>query len=77
MIGEIEALFDNCVDINEPVLARTFPRVQQHVPHDGIGTLAVLNDFVEVAPQDVRQFIDFSARFVVERALQDLLQFIN
>ena len=68
MIGEIEALLDEGVDIDEPVLARAFARVQQHVLDDGIGTLAVLHDLVEIAAQRVRQFGDFCARLVVERA---------
>ena len=39
---------------------------------------AVLDHFLEVAPQCIRQFVDLSARFVVERqALQGVLQFIN
>ena len=39
----------------------------QHVLDDGIRTLAVLHDLVEIAPKRVHQFINFSAGFVVER----------
>src|SRR5215471_9757467 len=42
MIGEIEALLDECVDVDGPMLARTFARVEQHVLDDGVGTPAVL-----------------------------------
>ena len=71
MIGEVEAFLDDGVDIDKPVLARAFARVQQHVLDDGIGALAVLHDLVEIALQRIRQFVDFSARFIVERyALQ-------
>ena len=55
VIGEIEAFFDQGVDIDEPVLTRTFARVQQHVLDDGIGALAVLHDLVEIALQRIRQ----------------------
>jgi hypothetical protein len=35
--------------------------VQQHVLDDGICTLAVLNDLIEIAPQGIREFSDCSA----------------
>ena len=40
--------------------------MQQHVLDDGIRTLAVLNDLVEVAPQSLRQFVDLGALLFVE-----------
>ena len=55
VIGEVEAFLDEGVDIDRPVLARAFARVQQHVLDDGIGALAVLHDLVEVALQRIRQ----------------------
>ena len=67
MIGEVEAFLDEGIDIDEPVFARAFARVQQHVLDDGIGTLAVLHDLVEIAPQRIRQFVNLSSRFIVER----------
>ena len=71
MIGEVEALLDEGVDIDGPMLARAFARVQQHVLDDGICAFAVLHDLVEIAPQRVRQFVDFGARLLIERdALQ-------
>ena len=48
------------------VFARAFAGVQQHVLDDGIGTLAVLYDFFEIASQSLRQFVDLGARIVVE-----------
>ena len=56
MIGEIEALLDERVDIDQPMFARSFARMQQHVLDDGVGALAVLNDLVEIVAQGVRQF---------------------
>ena len=49
----------------------------QHVLNDGIGPLAVLHDFVEIAAQGVRQLDNFSAGFIVEWRFQGILQFID
>ena len=72
VIGEIEALLDEGVDIDQPMFARSFARVQQHVLDDGVGAFAVLNDLVEIVAQGVRQFGYFSARlgitFILSRA---------
>ena len=65
MIGEIEALLDEGVDVDRPMLARAFARVQEHVLDDGVRALAVLNYLVEVTTQRVRKFGNFSSRFVV------------
>src|SRR4029077_1667783 len=48
VIGEIEALIDQRVDIDGSVFARTFTRVQQHVLDDGVGAPAVLYDLAEI-----------------------------
>ena len=62
MIGEIEAFLDERVDVDGPMLAGTFTRMQQHILDDGVRALAVLNDLVEIVVQGVRQFSDFMAR---------------
>jgi hypothetical protein len=67
VIGEIEALLDEGVDIDDPVLARAFARMQQHVLDDAIGTFSVLHDFVEIAPQGRRQLVDLGASLFIER----------
>ena len=78
VIGEVEAFLDKGVDIDKPVLAGAFARVQQHVLDDGIGTLAVLHDLLEIAAQHVRQLVDLLARLVVDRqALHDALQLVD
>ena len=51
--------------------------MQQHVLDDGVGPLAVLHDFVEIAAQGVRQLHNFSAGFIVQWPFQGILQFIN
>ena len=60
MIGEIETLLDEGVGVNQPMFARSFARVQQHILDDGVGALAVLHDLVEIVAQGVSQFSDFS-----------------
>ena len=67
MIGEIEALLDERVDVDRPMFARSFARMQQHVLDDGVRALAVLNDLVEIVSQSVRQFSDFTARLIIAR----------
>ena len=41
--------------------------MQQHVLDDRIGTLAMLNDLFEIAPQHIGQFGDLGARLLVDR----------
>ena len=78
VVGEIEALLDEGVDIDRPVLTRAFTRVQQHVLDDGIGALAVLHDLVEIALQRIRQFVDFARALIVEVGTgQGVLQFVD
>ena len=69
VIGEVEALLDQGVDVDRPLLARALARMQQHVLDDGIGALAVLHDLFEVALAACRSdLVDLAARLVVERA---------
>src|SRR6516165_946989 len=73
MIGEIEALLDERIGIDRPVLARSFARVQQHILDNGVCALAVLNDLVEVVAQSVRQFGDCSTRLSADLYALQLL----
>ena len=66
VIGEVEAFLDQGVDVDELMLARSLPRMQQHVLDDGIGALAVLHDFFEIAAQHVGQLGNVGARLVVD-----------
>src|ERR1700730_17525790 len=67
VIGEVQALIHYHVDVGRAMLAGTFTGVLQHVFHDGVGALAVLNDLFEVALQRLRQFVQFAAYLGVER----------
>ena len=66
VIGEIEALLDQGVDIDRPVLSRALARMQQHVLDDRVGALAVLHDLVEIALQRIGNLADLGAQLVVE-----------
>ena len=56
VIGEIEALLDERIDVRKPALAGPRARVQQHVLDDRIGALAVLHHLAEVAGKQRHQF---------------------
>jgi hypothetical protein len=78
VIGEIETLIQERIDIRGPVLAGAFARMQQHVLDDGVGALAVLDDFFEIVFQHGRQFVDFRPDLVAERGgLEHVIQFIG
>src|SRR5262245_36192941 len=78
MIGEIEALLDEGVDVDGPMLARTFARVQQHVLDNRIRALAVLNNLVEIIAQGVRQFGYLGERISIGfRFAESFLQFVE
>src|SRR6476619_7242198 len=62
VIGEIEALIDQGVNIDRPVLSRAVTRMQQHVLDDRIGALAVLNNLVEIALQRIGDLADLCAQ---------------
>ena len=53
VIDEIQALLDDGIDIDDPVLARALTRVQQHVLDDGTRRFAVLHDLFQIAAQRV------------------------
>jgi hypothetical protein len=58
VIGEVEALIDQGIDIDRPVLSRALSGMQQHVLDDCVGALAVLHDLVEIALQRVGDLAD-------------------
>jgi hypothetical protein len=75
---DFEALIDQGVDLDRPVLPGTLTRMQKHVFDDRIGALAVLHDLVEVALQHIRNSGDLCAELAVEvRTAERFPQFIN
>src|SRR5437868_6716590 len=78
VVGEIEALLDDRIDLGGPVLAGARTRMQQHVLDDRIGALAVLHDFFEIALQHMRELADLLARLVVELdLLEHVIHFVD
>ena len=49
VIREIETFLHQRVDVDRPVIAGAFARMQQHVLDDRIGALAVVRDLFEIA----------------------------
>ena len=78
MIGEIEALLDESVDVDRPMLAGPLSRMQQHVLDDCVGALAVLHHLVEIALQHIGDLADLPALLVIEmHAAKRLAQFVD
>src|SRR3974390_274641 len=78
VIGKIEALLDEAIDVDESVFTRAFARVQQHVLDNRIGPFAVLHDLGKIAPQCVCKLDNLGPRFLVYRySAQGILQFID
>ena len=67
VIGQIETLIQQRIDVGGPMLAGAFARMQQHVLDDGVGALAVLDDFFEIVLEHAGQLADFLAHLVGER----------
>ena len=78
VVGEIEALLDQGVDVDRPMLSRALARMQQHVLDDRIRAFAVLHDFIEIALQHIRNRSDLCAQLAVKvRASKRFPQFVN
>ena len=62
MIGEVKAFLDDGVDIDGPVLARAFARVQQHVLDDrNQRACRAAQPFRDCPALCIRQFVNLSA----------------
>ena len=61
MIGKIEALLNQGIDIDRPEFSGTMTRMQQHVLDDGVGAPAVLHDLIKIASQRIGDLADLGA----------------
>src|SRR5262245_42724603 len=78
MVGKVEALLDDGIDIDNPVFTRAFTRVQQHVLDNGIRPLAVLDDLVEITLQLISNLADLRSQLAIKVGTSKRLpQFIN
>ena len=75
VIGEVEALLDERIDVSDPALAGSRPRMQQHVLDDRIGALAVLHHLAEVAGEQRHQLRRLLP--VRRRRAKRILQLVN
>ena len=67
VIGEVQRLINEGIEIDSPALARDAARVLQHRLDDIVGALAVLGDLVEIAGQHLDRLVDLHTRVLVER----------
>ena len=78
VIGEVQRLLDQRVEVDYPALTADTPRVFEHALDDAVGALAVFGDLVEVAAQHLDDLVDRGAFVVAEgrhRRRCRLLQF--
>jgi len=71
VIGEVEGLIDQRVEINLLPITATPARVLQHALDDAVRPPSVLGDLVEIARQHRDRVIDLGAGAVLQRLLQD------
>src|SRR5215469_6884104 len=80
VIGEVQGLLDQAVEIDAAAFAAAATRMFQHALDDAIGAASVLSDLFQIAGQHPDRFIDLGARVVVERGDRwsgGVLQFIE
>jgi hypothetical protein len=67
VIGEVQRVLDQGVEVDLPTLTADPRRVFEHALDDAIGALAVLGDLVEVAAQHLDDLVDRGALVFAER----------
>ena len=78
MVGQIEALVHQGIDVRRPPLARTLAGMRQHALDDGVGAAAVLADLPQIVDQCGQQILGVGAPVVAERGeglVQDVPKF--
>ena len=79
VIGEVQRLLDQRVQIDSLPVAAAAARVLQHASDDAVGTSAVLGDLLQVAGQHADRLDNLGAFAVVERGdrARGLLQLVQ
>ena len=67
MIGQIQRLVGDGVEVGGLAFARPLARVQQHVLDDAVGALAVLVDLAQVLAHGLEQILGVVARLRLQR----------
>ena len=66
MIGEVERVFDQCIDVRGLPVVAAAARMRQHALDNAVGTPAVLGDLGEIAGQHPDNLIDLGAGVLAE-----------
>jgi hypothetical protein len=80
MIGKVQRLIDQSIEIHRSTLAGASARMFQHAPHDAVGTSAVFVDLTQIAGERACKLIDLAATSLVQQRKTGcgrLLQFIQ
>jgi hypothetical protein len=67
VIGQVERLIDEGIEIDLAALPRHPTRMLQHALEDAVGALAVLGDLFEIAGQHSDHLVEFGVLVVAER----------
>ena len=67
MIGEVEGVIDERVDVGRLALAAAAARMRQHALDDAVGAPTVLGDFLQIAGQHPDDLVDLRTRIIGER----------
>ena len=80
VIGEVERLLDQRIDVGLLPVARAAARMRQHALDDAVGAPAVFGDLVEVAGQQVHRLLQLGALVLVrlgQQRVDRLLQLVE
>ena len=80
VIGEIERLFDQPVEVDVLSIAAAAAGMRQHPFDDIVGAFSVLDDFFKIAGKRVNDFVNIAALFLPKRGQRrrgPLLQFVE
>src|SRR5215467_11109685 len=66
MIGEVERLFDERVDVGRLPITAAAARMRKHALDDAVGAAAVFSDLLEIAGQHPDDLVELSADIVAE-----------
>src|SRR5262249_57258242 len=67
VIGEVQRLLGQSVNVDAAVLTRCAARMLKHAANDSVGALAMLDDLRKVIREGVDDFIDLSLRLRAKR----------
>src|SRR5215831_6620986 len=66
VIGEVERLFDECVDVSQLPIANAAARMRQHALNDPIRADPMFSNFFEIARQHPDDLVDLGTRILTK-----------